>query len=85
MCCGNWGFGVVMSDFDGQVPPPSPPPQPPPGKPPNPLVPVEQTRISVESAKAKIRCRFCGRVFSDGPQLELHIKETHKGAEKNPK
>ena len=74
MCCGNWGFGVVMSDFDGQVPPPSPPP----GKPPNPLVPVEQTRISVESAQAKIRCRFCGRAFSDETQLVSSIRVQRK-------
>ena len=66
-----------MSDFDGQVPPP--------GKPPNPLVPVEQAQVGAESVKDKIRCRFCGRAFSDGPQLELHIKETHKSAGKNSK
>ena len=73
-----------MSDFDGQVPPPAPP-QPPSGKPPNPLVPIEQTQMEAESAKAKIRCRFCGKAFSDEKQLELHISEQHKGAQQNPK
>lgn len=74
-----------MSDFDGQVPPPSPPPQPPPGKPPNPLVPVEQAQVGAQSVKDKIRCRFCGRAFSDVTQLGRHVSEQHKGAEKNIK
>lgn len=73
-----------MCVFDSQVPPPSPP-QPPPGKPPNPLGPIKQTQTGVESERAKVRCRFCGKGFMDGKQLEKHIKEQHKAAQQNPK
>ena len=73
-----------MSDFGSQVPPLSPP-QPLPAKPPNPLGPIEQTQADAQSAKAKIRCRFCGKAFSDETPLGRHVSEQHKGAEKNTK